>query len=532
MIAALASLKSLIKTKSYHIDHPLFRLHYQATVCALLGFCLILTAKILFGDTIDCKSRILGSENFYDNICFSRGTFTQYAIDTESVRQTAIQSFQKDVASRQAEGSIQLLKITDNLDKRAAEFSSSQSPLPQSSSIPTVVTSTSISTPKREPGFVDGFLGFLYKSIFADDPIDDQQLAAAITMVNVTDPRTNVTNYTFVRDNYFNEALSGTDVGEFIKHQYRVIHRIIKNNNIPFTTNIRYLYSGVMIPREKREIHSMTYFHRYYQYMPIILFLQAVFFYLPHYLWKNWENGIISSVCKQLHDNRLAPTDYIESNYHMIDYLQSCFTLNRSLVYKYYLCHILLLVNLIGQICVLNAVFNDQFVTYGIDVFYHLFIDNDTYGLRGLDDDFADLNSPMDFVFPKVTSCTFRTLSQAGLGEDKNEFLCILPLNILHDKFFLVLWFWFLILGMLTTLQIIFDILYLIIPKLRKFLFRRRFGPYLSPDNRHSSSLPELFLLDLIGTNSDKFAFAALMRKLNKEEDCHHASPSENQSLV
>lgn len=30
-------------------------------------------------------------------------------------------------------------------------------------------------------------------------------------------------------------------------------------------------------------------FHSYYQWVPFVLFLQAILFYLPHYFWKSVE---------------------------------------------------------------------------------------------------------------------------------------------------------------------------------------------------------------------------------------------------
>lgn len=227
MLSALASLKGLIKSKQYHIDYPLFRLHYKATVGALLAFSLILTAKVLFGDTIDCSSSVQKRDGFFDNMCFSQGTFTEY-----------------------------------NKHHRP-------------DSTPDLLRSSGT------------------RSIH-QDAVETSQ-----------DQNTN------------------TDTED------------LEN---------RYLFNG--IPIAVTPDNKTIYWHRYYQYIPLILFVQAIFFYFPHYLWKCWENGIISSICKQLHDNRFEAEEFIESSNYIIHYLKNCFHNQKSLVFRYYFCHILLLLNL------------------------------------------------------------------------------------------------------------------------------------------------------------------------------------------
>jgi innexin len=36
--------------------------------------------------------------------------------------------------------------------------------------------------------------------------------------------------------------------------------------------------------------------HAYYQWVPFILFAQAISFYLPHLIWRSWEGGKIKSL--------------------------------------------------------------------------------------------------------------------------------------------------------------------------------------------------------------------------------------------
>jgi hypothetical protein len=41
-------------------------------------------------------------------------------------------------------------------------------------------------------------------------------------------------------------------------------------------------------------------YHSYYQWVPFMLFFQAITFYVPHWIWKMWEGGKIRIITNDL----------------------------------------------------------------------------------------------------------------------------------------------------------------------------------------------------------------------------------------
>ena len=53
-------------------------------------------------------------------------------------------------------------------------------------------------------------------------------------------------------------------------------------------------------------------------------------------------------------------------------------------------------------------------------------------------------------VFPTVTKCSFPKFGPSGTVATVDG-LCLLPLNTVNEKFFVVLWCWFILLAVWTT---------------------------------------------------------------------------------
>lgn len=108
------------------------------------------------------------------------------------------------------------------------------------------------------------------------------------------------------------------------------------------------------------EIHN-----NYYQWIWLAFLMQAIFFYLPRYLWKNFENGtmidlISSGQAKDGVDKKTRIASYLRYNAeHITDYARN---------YFYFL--VLAFGNVVAQMTFIDYLFNGQFFKYGFRVFH------------------------------------------------------------------------------------------------------------------------------------------------------------------
>ena len=65
----------------------------------------------------------------------------------------------------------------------------------------------------------------------------------------------------------------------------------------------------------------------------------------------------------------------------------------------------------------------------------------------------ADGNLVLYQTFPRVTKCSFATYGRGG-RETVQDYLCVLAPNIISEKVFTFLWFWYLILAAITAVNL------------------------------------------------------------------------------
>lgn len=134
------------------------------------------------------------------------------------------------------------------------------------------------------------------------------------------------------------------------------------------------------------------------------------------------------------------------------------------------------------------------------------------------DDYFANV-SPMDQYFPKLTKCSLRTYGPSGTLQNKDR-LCILPLNIVNEKIFVILWFWLLILSFLSTMAVLFRVLVFSLRPLRSMMIVGQLR-YVkrSTVNRiiKRFGFGDWFILYLLGKNINPQIYKELIIELAKQ---------------
>ncbi|GBP45043.1 Innexin inx3 [Eumeta japonica] len=171
--------------------------------------------------------------------------------------------------------------------------------------------------------------------------------------------------------------------------------------------------------------------HAYYQWVPFMLFFQGILFYAPHWIWKTWEEGKVRMISDGMRGTAASISDDRNSRQ-------------------------------VGNIFFLDTFLGGAFLTYGTEVVK-----------------FSNMNQeqrtdPMIEVFPRVTKCTFHKFGASGTIQ-KHDALCVLALNILNEKIFIFLWFWFIILSVVSGLALLYSAAVILLPRTRETILKRRF---------------------------------------------------------
>uniref|UniRef100_U5EUV3 Innexin n=1 Tax=Corethrella appendiculata TaxID=1370023 RepID=U5EUV3_9DIPT len=202
-------------------------------------------------------------------------------------------------------------------------------------------------------------------------------------------------------------------------------------------------------------------YHKYYQWVCFVLFFQAMLFYIPRYLWKTWEGGRIKMLVLDLNMPVVNEQCKEERKKILVEYFRENLHRHNFYAIRFFICEFLNLINVFGQIYFMDFFLDGEFTTYGSEV------------VRFTEMEPEERGDPMARVFPKVTKCTFHKYGPSG-SVQKFDGLCVLPLNIVNEKIYVFLWFWFITLTILTFVSILYRLAVIVWPKARCYLLRAR----------------------------------------------------------
>lgn len=248
--------------------------------------------------------------------------------------------------------------------------------------------------------------------------------------------------------------------------------------------------------------HEVVY-HKYYQWVTLFLYLQAIMFYIPRYLWKVWEAGKVKMLVMQLNSPIVDDDAKRERKAMLVNYFTVNLHNHNFYALRFFLCEALNFINVVGQIYFTDRFLGYQFTTYGTKV---LTMSEGELGTR---------SDAMDMVFPKVTKCTFRKYGSSGTVET-HDGLCVLPLNIFNEKIYIFLWFWFIIVATISGIGLLYRIATFIRP-FRRILLRTRSRLANTEDveavNR-KCHIGDWFLLYQLAKNMDPLIYREFITEL------------------
>ncbi|XP_023332426.1 innexin inx2 [Eurytemora carolleeae] len=200
---------------------------------------------------------------------------------------------------------------------------------------------------------------------------------------------------------------------------------------------------------------------QYYQWVPFVLFLQGILFYVPHIIFKSIEGSKVKTIMGSLNLFMLKTEARKGAEEELADYFIKTRGIHNNWALGLLFAHFLYLLNVVGQIFFTDMFLGYEFSTYGVNA------------ASFLEDQPEDRIDPMSKVFPRVTKCTFHKYGSSGTLQT-HDVQCILPINIINEKIYVFLWFWFMILTVLTFIDVIHHVGLLSLPSVRRMIIKRK----------------------------------------------------------
>ncbi|XP_016976947.1 innexin inx5 [Drosophila rhopaloa] len=257
---------------------------------------------------------------------------------------------------------------------------------------------------------------------------------------------------------------------------------------------------------------------RYYQWVIILLLFQSFIFYFPSCLWKVWEGQRLKQLCSEVGEALLSEETYNTRLRLLVKYFTTDYEdMHFCYMAKYVFCEVLNFLISVVNIIVLEVFLNGFWSKYLHALATIPFYDWDRW------------NRVSSSVFPKIAKCEVLKFGASGTANIMDN-LCILPLNILNEKIFVFLWAWFLLMALMSGLNLLCRLAMICSRNLREQMIRSQLR-FMT--KRHVQralrdlTIGDWFLLMKVSVNVNPMLFRDLMQEL-----CELRTSSTSVSIV
>ena len=239
---------------------------------------------------------------------------------------------------------------------------------------------------------------------------------------------------------------------------------------------------------------------------------------IPSQIWRLQEGGLMQEFGTDAKSATIKADDdkFQETVSKYVNFFKSIRRANNRYYFKFLVCQALNIVALTVNFISADHFLGGKFKTYGVDVVNYYSVD---YHVRQL----QDTINPMCDVFPTKVSCDVSTVG-AGSGSQTNNGLCILSQNIINEKIYLVLWFWFIFLFCVAGFMVVSTAVIAMVPSVRASLLSGRTRSPSKYGQRSAMLVRRLgpgdcFVLRQVGRNCNAYFFRALLEELSADEE-------------
>nr|AVV64021.1 innexin [Anisakis simplex] len=194
----------------------------------------------------------------------------------------------------------------------------------------------------------------------------------------------------------------------------------------------------------------------YYQWVPFVLALQAILFYLPVVIWRSLYASTdikVEAICETCNiKSNMASDDRSKNMQKIASFLsyernihagfvghKRFASSGRSLITSYLAVKFLYALNALLQFLIIKRMLGVDSIWWGGEVFNNLIHGHEW---------------PETGNFPRVTLCDFSVRVLGNLH--RHTVQCVLMINMFNEKIFVFLWFWLLVIAFMSTVSFLY----------------------------------------------------------------------------